>query len=150
MIYQWKVPGIVPVDAQVAGKELSRIYDKHGQLSPADIVNESRDESAPLHPCFEWDDAAAAEKYRESQAADIVRLICTVSEETQEPTEVRAFVHAQKAYHPIKVVLEDRDMREELLRTAMMELAAFQKKYNTLAELGPIFDAIEQVGRKSA
>lgn len=150
MIYQWKMPGIVPVDAQVAGNELSRIYDKCGQLSPADIVNESRRETAPLHPCFEWDDATAAEKYRESQAADLVRLICVVDEDTHEPTDVRAFVHVQKTYHPIKVVMENTDMLEELLRSAMAELVAFHKKYKTLSDLKPVFDAIEQIEIKTA
>ena len=68
MTYKWKLPGIIPVEAQEAGEELDRIYKKYGELQPSTIVDESRDSSAPLHKCFEWDDQTAAEKYRETQA----------------------------------------------------------------------------------
>ena len=73
MIYKWKVAGLMPVDAQTAGEELNRIYTKNGALNPADIVDESRPEDAPLHDCFEWRDDVAAEKYREQQDAPGIR-----------------------------------------------------------------------------
>lgn len=56
MIYQWKIPDLYGVDAQTAGEEIERIHRKHGQLSPADIVEESRQKHAPLHDIFEWRD----------------------------------------------------------------------------------------------
>jgi hypothetical protein len=37
-------------------------------LTPAVVVEESRDEAALLHPMFEWDDASAAERYRQGMA----------------------------------------------------------------------------------
>ena len=146
MVYRWKLPGVIPVDAQTAGDELQRIYKEKGGLNPADIVDESRDSKAPLHPCFEWNDVAAAEKYRQSQAANIVRSIVTVQESTQGPQEVRAFVHVQESYRPISVVVNSAEQTEELLRSALEELKAFRRKYNTLSQLTPIFTAIEEIG----
>ena len=145
MTYKWKLPGIIPVDAQTAGDELERIYNERGELNPADIVEESRSEDAPLHPCFEWDDRTAAKKYRESQASLIIRSIVTVADGRDEPQEVRAYVHVENTYRPVSVVVESRDYMEELLKTALLELAAFQRKYNALSSLRPVFEAIEKV-----
>ena len=145
MVYQWKIPGIIPTDAQTAGNELDRIYQKHGELNPADIVDESRPTFAPLHPCFEWDDAKAAEKYREHQAGNIVRNITVVCDTQEEPKNVRAFVRVQSTYQPINIVLEDVDKTNELLQSALRELKAFRDKYKTLVSLAPVLSAIEQV-----
>ena len=145
LTYKWKLPGVIPVDAQTAGDELERIYHERGELNPADIVEESRNEDAPLHRCFEWDDQTAAEKYRESQASLIIRSIVTVADGRDEPQEVRAYVHVENTYRPVSVVVESRDYMEELLKTALLELAAFQRKYNALSSLRPVFEAIEKV-----
>ena len=146
MTYQWKIPGIIPVEAQKAGEELDRIYTKHGKLEPSDIVEESRNENAPLHPCFEWDDQKAANKYRESQAMLIVRSIVTVQESNGSPQQVRAFVHTEQSYKPISVVVNSEKQMAALLETALSELKAFKRKYETLKVLSPVFDAIEEVG----
>lgn len=146
MTYQWKIPGIIPVEAQKAGEELDRIYTKHGKLEPSDIVEESRNENAPLHPCFEWDDQKAANKYRESQAMLIVRSIVTVQESNESPQQVRAFVHVEQSYKPISVVVNSEKQMAALLETALSELKAFKRKYETLKALSPVFDAIEEIG----
>ena len=96
MIYKWKIPGVIPVDAQTAGEELQRIYQEKGGLNPSDIVEESRNDSAPLHPCFEWDDEIAAEKYRQTQAMQIVRSIVTIQESDMEKS---VYMHTDDFYH---------------------------------------------------
>lgn len=146
MVYQFKLPNLYPVSAQTAGEELYRIYTDKGQLKPADVVDKSRPESAPLHPCFEWDDEVAAEKYREVQAGTLIRSITVVHETpTHEPVEVRAFVKPLETYAPIEVVINSEEQMSALLRSALAELKAFEKKYATLKQLSPVFDAIEKI-----
>lgn len=146
MIYKWKLPGLIPVDAQVAGEELQRIYHEKGVLNPVDIVDESRDSAAPLHPCFEWDDVTAAEKYRQTQAQMIVQSIVTVHETpNREPVETRAFVSVRQEYKPIEVVTSSEEQMQELLKTALAELMAFRRKYSILSELAGVMRAIEEV-----
>lgn len=142
--YEWRTKGLYKVDANDAAKEIMRIRDKRGSIEPSDIVDESRDEKAVLHGCFEWDDDVAAEKYREHQASCIVKNITVVSE-AKEAENVRAFVRVSSGYQPMSVVLESRDMTQELLAIAMRELRAFQRKYATLEKLAPVFEAIEAV-----
>ena len=143
MTYQWKVPGIMPVDAQTAGNELQRIYERDGVIEPETVVAESQTPSAPLHSCFEWDDAKAAHKYRITQAQTIIRSIVVVEEATQ--PETRAFVNVQREYHPVSVVVRNPEKREILLQNALNELRWFERKYNTLQELSNVFAAIKEV-----
>ena len=147
MVYKWKIPGVIPVDAQTAGEEFYRIYQTYGKLEPEMVVNENRPIDAPLHPCFEWDDAVAAEEYRKVQAAGMIRAI-TVEASTKEnkPIEVRAFVHTKSTYTPVDVAANSQDQMQELLDKAFAELEAFRRKYSVLQQLRPIFDAIEKIG----
>lgn len=146
MVYQFKLPGLYPVSAQTAGEELHRIYADKGQLKPADVVDESRPTSAPLHPCFEWDDEVAAEKYREVQAGNLIRSITVVHETpAHEPVEVRAFVKPMETYAPIEVVVNSEEQMAALLESALSELKSFEKKYATLSKLYPIFEEIKKL-----
>lgn len=143
MTYQWKVPGIMPVDAQTAGNELQRIYERDGVIEPETVVAESQTPSAPLHSCFEWDDEKAAHKYRITQAQTIIRSI-VVAEEAKQP-ETRAFVNVQREYHPVSIVIRNPEKRDVLLQNALNELRWFERKYNTLQELSNVFAAIKEV-----
>lgn len=146
MVYKWKIPGLISVEAQDAGEELERIYRKNGKLNAQDVVEESRPKEAVLHNCFEWDDSVAAEKYRKSQAQEIIKQIVVTTEAAETlHSEVRAFVSISREYHPIEVVVQKPNMMELMLRDALKELRSFQNKYETLSCLKPVFDAIEEV-----
>lgn len=145
MVYAWKTK-YYDCDANVAGNELNRIYKKNGCLTPQSVVDESRNENAPLHNCFEWNDTTAAIKYREQQARVLIANITVVEEADEKTVEpVRAFYHIQQDYKPIDVVIKNADMMEELLEKAKKELNAFRRKYSALSQLQPIFDAIERM-----
>lgn len=148
MVYSWKFPGLYPVSAQTAGEECERIVNEYGKLTPGLLVEESRNEKAPLHSCFEWNDQTAAEKYREKQAANIIRAVVTVAEREKDnaPATVRAYVHTKdEDYQSIRVVMERPDLRKELMASAMRDMLAFKSKYDILSELKPVFSAIDVV-----
>lgn len=145
MVFEYKVNGLYSVDAQTAGEELERIYNENGELEPSKVVDESRPENAPLHSCFEWDDGIAAEKFREQQARNVIGNIVIVDEVEEKETYVRAYPHIGDTYRPMYIVLENRDMTQELLQTALRELRSFEMKYRELSELAPVFDAIQKV-----
>jgi len=147
MVYQWKLPGLFPVDAQIAGAELERISAARG-LSPEAVVEENTPEDAPLHSCFEWDDKRAAGLYRVSQAGEIIRAVVIVKEPEDGGAQatVRAFVNVTpKHYEPLNAVMQEPDKREALLQTAFREFTAFRLKYQTLQELAPLFATFDQV-----
>lgn len=154
MIYKWKLPGMYPVDANMAGEEIEAIYNVKGRCNPADMVERSRPEKAPLHSCFEWNDVTAAEKYRLEQAGGLIRSLTVVVDTTdnpvtEAPVEVRAFHHVEHTYQPISVVVNDEDKMKELLQRAMCELDSFKRKYSQLSELKPIFREIDKLAEQS-
>lgn len=144
-VYSWKIEKY-PVSAEVAAKEFDRIYEKYGVLDKKNIVEESRDKKAALHSCFEWDDAIAAEKYRQEQASDMVQCLVTVEkpDEAKEPIVVRAFVKTTEKYEPITVAIRSEEKYAVLLQDALNDAKWFQKKHGQLVELKAVFEAMNE------
>jgi len=147
MIYKFKSGTRLNVSAQAAG-ELCAELESQGRLTPREVVDASRPEVAPLHAAFEWDDAVAAERYRETQASYIIRSIEVVLEGSSKPT--RGFVSLtvnkdEREYREINRVLSIRSERELLLEQAKRELMAFKSKYAVLEELADVFAVIDKV-----
>lgn len=149
VMFSWTFDGQFPVEAQVAGEEFERITRENGSLEAKKVVEESRREDAPLHPCFEWEDAVAAEKYRESQARDVIRSIkvTVVQQEAKEPQVVRAFVSTKENYQPLHVVLQNPDMKAQMLADAERDMAAFKRKYSILKGFDPVYETFNRVVR---
>lgn len=131
--------------AQVVGEECERL-ESEGRLTPQALVDASRPEDAPLHCCFEWNDSVAAEKWRQTQAAYIIRSVEVTVDESCEPT--RAFVATvtddSREYRAIGYVLRSSEGRDALLDAARRELLSFRRKYSNLHELAGIFSAIDE------
>ena len=145
MVYKWKDAARLKTDAQTAG-EICEKLEKNGGLTAKRLVDESRPEDAPLHKEFEWDDATAAEAYREEQARYIIRSIVIQPEPTKNDV-VRAFfpVAEQKVFESLPVILSDAKKTSALLDMALRELKAFELKYATLSQLAPVFEAIKEI-----
>ena len=52
-MYEYRVKGLVKAPAQVAGEIMEQLEQSEQGLSPASLLDASRDESAPLHGEFE-------------------------------------------------------------------------------------------------
>ena len=152
MAIEWKVKGIYKANAQAVYDEIQQIGDTY---TPEQIVEKATDESTELHKCFEWDDSAAAHKYRLSQAQGIVRCLVLVNEkvEDKEFPQVRAIVSTntrENTYEPVKITIRNVDSYERLKAEAFRELEAFRKKYAVIEEIGDIIDELEAVIAQSA
>lgn len=150
MVYQYKVP-YAKVSAQTAGEELARIEKENGSLTPELVVDESREENAPLHPVFEWDDKKAAEHYRVMQAGSLIRNVTVKIEEAPRMEPTRAFVNVAPVgqrkgiFVSIKSAMDDEESRETVLARALAELEKVKEKYKDLHELAGIFSEIDRL-----
>lgn len=129
-------------EPQVVGELLDAVQHEHGGRITAKIVVESaRPIDSPLHPLFEWDDATAAERYREEQARHVLNSIRIVQPriDPRKPTPlIRAYVNLeedingekQRCYVPIARVLTDDDLMRQALQRAADELRAFEERYS--------------------
>jgi hypothetical protein len=150
VIYGWRSGARINIDAQKAGEALEKLQKrKNGLLEPGDIVDAARDEGSILHAHFQWDDAAAAELYREDQARDLVRsLTVDVSRSNLEERPVRAFVNVEtggeRGYVSTVTAMSSDDLRKQVLEKAFAELEAWRARHAELSELARIFSAIDE------
>lgn len=101
--------------AQTALDALSDIESTVG-LTPRNVVDVSRNPLSALHPCFEWNDDAAADKFRLHQASTLIRSVKVVIEDA-EPIEFRPFVRVvennEPQYKNVSVISVDQEKEVE-------------------------------------
>ena len=147
MTVRWKLTGIFKADAEMVANEIAAIGDN---VTPQQIVDRAKDEDSELHKCFTWDDTIAAQKWRLEEARKVVQLlVIDRSQETETEPPVRVFFKIgnthDEGYKQTVNILRNNDEYAALLKQALAELEAFQRKYRTLSELEPVFDAISEV-----
>ena len=103
--------------SKAALAELQSLETKTGRLYPAKVVNAARDARSPLHGYFTWNNTQAAEKYRITEAQEIIRRVkieITVDEKKVRVVRYTSIAEKQKTAQeyrvlkkqPIKEVLE--------------------------------------------
>lgn len=152
---KWK-PGFPTrgVPANMAYQRLEVIkVNNGGDLTADKVVSDAKETDSPLHTMFEWDDSAAAEAYRISQAKEVIRSLQIVFEDgpkggvrtyeiVHTGTENRKPVNV---FRSIEDVLEDPRARAELLGRAFREADAFKNRYQLLQELAGVIGAINSL-----
>ena len=152
MVYEWKYN--MPIKAQIVGEHFEQLEKQQGHITPKIVLESARSEMSVIHPCFEWNDGVAAEKYRETQAGSLIRNPTVRMIETDEKrTEpVRAYVSIKQSdsseFISLQKVLGDEELTVRMLQQAKNELNAFAKKYSTLKELSKVFSAIAELNRE--
>lgn len=124
---------------------LTDVYIRHGELTPALVVDEARPVDHPLHNRFDWNDSTAAEKYRQVQAAELIRSVKIVYAHKPEKS-VRGFMSVQRAdddqvsrsYVPTEEAVANDFTHKLLLAECKREWQAFKAKYDHLAEFAAI------------
>lgn len=157
-IYTW-VPGSRfnrDLDVVAIGQELDRLIAAHGQKLPAEtVVDTAANPTSPLHRVFEWDDDEAARQYRIVQAQHLLRSVqVTITTPERREVTMRLTVARERSAQPGKhfystteYALADPELRSEVLKQALREMAAFRRKYAELSELVPIFTVVDRLTR---
>ena len=151
IVGSWVIDGIIKADANKVANEMYSIGIANGndEFMPKDLVNYARKNvNSELYKCFEWNDSIAAEKYRISQARDIIRYLrITVPTEdgNLEKTKVRLFVSTNNRdnnYKATEIIFQNKSEYDKLLAQANAELQIFKQKYKGIKELDKIIALI--------
>ena len=123
-------------------------------VQPQDIVEYAADEGTALHSVFEWDDTEAGRLFRLEQARGVLRV--TVEVVREHPSEpIRAFVSLSSdrgtggGYRRLRDVMNDEQLRAELLQDALADMRLYREKYSDLQELTKVWAAVEEVEKSS-
>ena len=127
---------------------LIAIRDEHGALTPALVVEAATPAEHPLHHRFEWDDTAAATKFRLVQAAELIRFArVTYRDKADEEQTVRAFVPVRSGdsvaadYVPVEEALADDMSARLVLREFERALARLKAQYGHLREYRSLLES---------
>jgi hypothetical protein len=109
------------------------IRKKFGAVTPRNIVEYARNPKCPLHDYFEWDDSAAAEKWRLEQAGSLIRRVqvYVVKDGVKQP--VRVYVSTVKndvrQYEETTAVLSNPVSAHALLDSLRRDLESVTRRY---------------------
>lgn len=74
--YEWKMASLAKgIDPNDAIKEIDRIENIFGSITPENVLKASHDKNSVLHPIFQWDDTKAAHSFRLQQARNLINNI---------------------------------------------------------------------------
>lgn len=148
LMHEWASCAYAKTDPEVAAKVFDEL-DKGKGLTAPNLVDASRPEDAPLHKEFVWDDAIAAELYRENRAMCLINHLHVRMEGVENAPAVRKYVRLttddSRKYESVPMILKNPQKTTALFDMAMRELESFQRKYNNLAEFAKIFEEIEKL-----
>lgn len=154
VVYRFKPGSRLPTsDAQFVGEYLDRLATASGgQLSAARIVAEAKISTSPLHGFFTWDDAVAANRWREHEARHLLNCITVVvkQEKSDKEQEVRAYHVVRssepeederpvRAYIPISRVANNPAMADQVIEQAKADLRIWKDRYEKFKVLIPKF-----------
>lgn len=140
----------IPIEKTVA---VMNGLAEQNRLTAKDLVEVSKDEDAPLHNYFEWDNEKCGEKWREQQGRVLIANIVVQDVEDEKSEPVRAFFQIENEtslYEPLTVIIKDEDKLQSLYDTAKRELKSFQKKYSRIKAFAGLFKEIDQLPDKAS
>jgi len=148
-----------PTIGDLRRKELMQLKKDLG-LSDKDVITteevvkgaENKKKYPNLHSKFEWNDEKASYQYRLWQARQLLVEVVVL---TPNNKPIQAFVNLVSdrkksggGYRETLNVLSDKDLRRELLEQAWTEFESWRRKYESLKELIPVFDAANKVKKQ--
>ena len=137
--------------------ELERLF-REGLLRPADVVEAARDPESPLHTHFEWDDTAAAAKWREEQARQLIRNI-RIEVGDSVPVSVRAFVSLPvdrqngAGYRRFADVIDNEFLCRQLAADIQATADRWERRaraIGAMVDFGDVRSTAERIGRKKS
>jgi len=131
--------------------EMERLIKSgRGTLTPERMLRFAEKPDTALHSVFTWDDTECGQKWRLHEAHAYIRARVTVIQRGEaEAVSVRAFVslpsdRVRGAYRPIVQVLNDDDLRAEMIAEARREFGVFRSKFGHLEKLADAMQVMDE------
>jgi hypothetical protein len=141
--------------------EILKIESEKG-LTAEKLLQEASKKLSPLHDLFEWDDSEAAHLYRLQQARVVINEIKVIIENKEyyafENVQVavpNSLVNGienldeppitQRVYKPIVEILSDKDLRNQIISSALRQHEYWERQNEKYSELTPIVKSAKKV-----
>lgn len=160
MRYDWFGAMFKDIDPQVAGEHIESLVEKYkGHLTADEVLADARNARSPLHSAFEWDENAAAEKWRRKQAKTLVNTLVikqkgknTDRETKRKSTRAFVFVHVEKhgknVYVPLRSAVAQPELKAQLIEKAYRELESWARRWGGHSALKSMTRDVERIRRR--
>lgn len=118
--------------------------ETEGRLTPEMVVEAARDESSPLHECFEWNDLKASAAWRIEQARKLIRSVMVEITTHERTISVVRYVHdpatlnGEQGYVTVKQLSHE---PENVKRLIAQEFARAQANLARAQDLADVLGA---------
>ena len=140
-------------DPQAVGDKLQELRDKHEGLTASIVVDDAKNKDSVLHSAFEWNDSKAAQEWRLHSARHLMRAVIT--KELDSSGEIRyqpafVFVKTEEGprYESLARVLDDDEMRIQVINRALKEFEQWQKRYEEYEEFLSVFESFDKTRKR--
>ena len=129
---------------------LKYLENKNGQITPAIVVEDAKNEASPLHNLFDWNVRSAAAKYWLHQARIIIHSVRVISA-TIEKVSISASYYVrdpsvnpkQQGYISIAELMKDPDLARESVRLEFSRAEGALTRAKAIASALHMDDEIE-------
>lgn len=159
--YGWRKGGHFKKEwAPVFGDRVDWLEQRIGRAPKSqDVLSDAEHPRSPIHGMFEWDDSAAAHKYRVTQASSLLSSLTVKVEYVKEgkrrevdvPVRVTFSDESRKSgrsHYDFRKVIQNPIQRFAFLERAADQLQTTRRQYDFLEELSGVFKEIDKVHEK--
>jgi hypothetical protein len=131
--------------------ERLRRLERSGRLLPADVVEDARPPRSLLHSHFEWNNDVAAEHYRLSQAARLIRMVRIDVTVREVPLSCHAYIRDPttstpgRGYRSFVTLRTDEDASRAAIIDEMTRVSAAVRRTRTLAAALGFVDELDKI-----
>ena len=134
----------------VIDRELEKIYKRHKAVTVEVVLTEAAKPTSPLHPYFEWDDQAAAAKYRIVQAYSLIMAskftVQLVENGTTTPRQIKGSAQVRRLVSAFRGegfklrtdALKDADSRSAIIESKRSQLRSWCDSVIDIDELNDL------------
>jgi glutamate synthase domain-containing protein 2 len=140
-------------DPQAVGDKLQELRDKNEGLTASIVIEDAKNKNSVLHGAFEWNDSKAAHEWRLHSARHLMRAVIT--KELDSSGEIRyqpafVFVKTEEGprYESLARVLDDDEMRLQVINRALKEFEQWQKRYKEYEEFLSVFESFDKTRKR--
>ena len=140
-------------DPQAVGDKLQELRDKHKGLTASIVIEDAKNKKSVLHGAFEWNDSKAAHEWRLHSARHLMRAV--VTKELDSSGEIRyqpafVFVKTEEGprYESLAKVLDDDELRLQVINRALKEFEQCQKRYEEYEEFLSVFESFDKTRKR--
>lgn len=138
----------------IVDRELEKIYKKHKSVTVEAVLTEAEKSTHPLHAFFEWDDQAAAQKYRIVQCYSLIMgskfVVQLVENGETTPRQVKGTASVRRLVSAFRGegfkmrvdALKDTESRTAIIEAKKSQLRSWCNSTIDIQELEPLRQTI--------